>query len=380
MPNSQKSDNSKISEEASPYYLNKITREQDMYKWWTNLGGRALLINARRRISIINTGTINEYEGPDFLNCSINIGGKIKNGAVELHLYNGDWYRHKHHINKLYNTVILHIALFHEKDIVIRKENRRIVPQIYLSNDIFLSKSMHHPCYRVQSPFNLLYTFAIKRIRKKYRRMKQRIKKYGYRKALVVSVAEALGYIRLKRIFFNNALNLDISWINFPADFAEISGQIYSLFPDRPKITKGIRPNNCYDKRIKALIAFIYNFSRHKLSFEYENKNYIGNARLSTIINNVFIYFQDKKTEQIVNFLKKAKIRESTLPFKRTMKQFFGTEIPEKMFMSEFFQQAAIELYNNYCRKGLCRKCVFARSNVKKMGKVPKIRKNRDVQ
>lgn len=61
-------------------------------------------------IQILSCGRINHHEGPDFINMAIMINGIIHIGNGEFHRKNSDWIKHKHHLDPLYNNLILHIV------------------------------------------------------------------------------------------------------------------------------------------------------------------------------------------------------------------------------------------------------------------------------
>lgn len=61
-------------------------------------------------IQIIFPGTYNTNQGPDFTEAKIKIGKTTWAGNVELHLLSSDWKKHKHHHDKNYDNVILHVV------------------------------------------------------------------------------------------------------------------------------------------------------------------------------------------------------------------------------------------------------------------------------
>ena len=61
-------------------------------------------------IEVIDPGLHNEDAGPDFFNAKIKINNTIWAGNVEIHLTSNDWYKHGHHRDEAYNSVILHIS------------------------------------------------------------------------------------------------------------------------------------------------------------------------------------------------------------------------------------------------------------------------------
>ncbi len=61
-------------------------------------------------IDIQHVGTWNHQAGPDFLNARVRINGIIWAGHIEMHLKSGDWYKHNHDNDPLYENVVLHVV------------------------------------------------------------------------------------------------------------------------------------------------------------------------------------------------------------------------------------------------------------------------------
>ncbi len=62
------------------------------------------------KIHILKSGRHNPDAGPDFLEARLRIGGTVWAGHVEIHYRASDWRRHRHHQDKAYNNVILHVV------------------------------------------------------------------------------------------------------------------------------------------------------------------------------------------------------------------------------------------------------------------------------
>jgi hypothetical protein len=77
-------------------------------------------------LQILNQGTLNTDSGPDFFNARIKIDEQIWAGNIEIHIKTSDWYRHSHHLNPVYDNVILHIVYDNDLEEVVDSKGRRI--------------------------------------------------------------------------------------------------------------------------------------------------------------------------------------------------------------------------------------------------------------
>ncbi|CAN5567707.1 DUF2851 family protein [soil metagenome] len=62
------------------------------------------------RLSILNPGTLNTNQGPDFLNARIMVNDTIWVGNIELHVQSSNWNDHQHSKDSNYKNVILHVV------------------------------------------------------------------------------------------------------------------------------------------------------------------------------------------------------------------------------------------------------------------------------
>ncbi len=81
------------------------------YLWKYKLYPASSLVTTDgRKVEVIDPGMQNRDAGPDFFNAKVKIGGQLWAGNVEIHGSSSDWVQHGHHRDKLYNSVILHLA------------------------------------------------------------------------------------------------------------------------------------------------------------------------------------------------------------------------------------------------------------------------------
>lgn len=100
------------------------------YVWFRKLFAPNQTTTDGRRVEIIDTGQRNTDAGPDVFNAKIRIGDTLWAGNVEFHRLASDWLRHEHHRNPAYNSVILHVVLEADTDIV--RADGQTLPQMVL--------------------------------------------------------------------------------------------------------------------------------------------------------------------------------------------------------------------------------------------------------
>ena len=94
---------------------------------------RSLRDNDGNAIEVLRCGELNGNAGPDFFNAMIRAGGTVLAGNVEIHINSSDWYRHGHHKDRAYDTVILQVVL--NRDAEVRRTCGSIIPTAVLSYD-----------------------------------------------------------------------------------------------------------------------------------------------------------------------------------------------------------------------------------------------------
>ena len=76
-------------------------------------------------ITVRKPGILNSDSGPDFSQALVNIEGIEWAGTVEVHIKSSDWYVHRHHDDKAYENVILHLVWEEDKP-VLRADGSRM--------------------------------------------------------------------------------------------------------------------------------------------------------------------------------------------------------------------------------------------------------------
>ncbi len=83
-------------------------------------------------VQVLHPGYANQHDGPDFMQARLKIKGIEWAGAVEIHVKSSDWNAHQHHLDPLYNQVVLHVVW--ENDEIIQREDGSTPPCLELSS------------------------------------------------------------------------------------------------------------------------------------------------------------------------------------------------------------------------------------------------------
>ena len=93
-------------------------------------------------INILYQGFENQNAGADFSQANITIGEINWNGSVEIHTKASDWYHHKHHLDKAYDNVILHVVWINDKKV--KRTDRSEIPALELKNRVPLKTIINY--------------------------------------------------------------------------------------------------------------------------------------------------------------------------------------------------------------------------------------------
>lgn len=161
-----------------------------------------------QQVEIIDTGLANTNAGPDFFNAKIKLNGVLWVGNIEIHQVSSDWFKHGHHTDVSYDSVILHIAS--EIDTEIKRSNGESIPQMQLScpesvcmnYKELLKTDSYPPCYRIipsLSSFTLhswMSSLQIERFEQKAALLTERLKRCqdNWEDAFFVTLARNFGF------------------------------------------------------------------------------------------------------------------------------------------------------------------------------------------
>lgn len=92
-------------------------KEEFIYYLWENrLLHLDLKTTDNEEVTILSVGIRNHDSGADFVNARIKIGDALWAGQVEIHVRASDWFKHNHHNDANYDSVILHVVYENDTD------------------------------------------------------------------------------------------------------------------------------------------------------------------------------------------------------------------------------------------------------------------------
>jgi hypothetical protein len=94
-----------------------------------NLNG--LTTESGEALTIIDAGTYNTSQGPDFLDARIILSGTHWAGNIELHVKSSHWYQHRHQADPNYQNIILHVVWQNDD-----RELSKLIPTLVLESRV----------------------------------------------------------------------------------------------------------------------------------------------------------------------------------------------------------------------------------------------------
>src|SRR5687768_14344758 len=81
-------------------------------------------------LEIINPGTYNSNQGPDFTDAKVRVNDTTWAGHIELHVVASDWHRHQHASDPNYRNIILHVVW--QNDLTVHGSSIQNLPTLEL--------------------------------------------------------------------------------------------------------------------------------------------------------------------------------------------------------------------------------------------------------
>ncbi len=139
---------------------------------WRNKRLKTFEFTTKENVSIriIDFGLFNAFNaGPDFQHGCIEIDQVKLYGHIEIHVKSSDWVKHKHHLDKNYDNVILHVVHENDYDVV---QNGLRIPTIELKKMIdykhyaqFLKKQLRRATFPCEMGIKNLDVFHLNRMK-----------------------------------------------------------------------------------------------------------------------------------------------------------------------------------------------------------------------
>lgn len=102
-----------LAEITGPYGPVCISERVLQKIWWTgDCLQEGLRTLSGKTLRLLNPGTWNHLEGPDFTGALLELDGNPVHGDIEAHFYAEDWHAHGHDADPAYDNVVLHLLLF----------------------------------------------------------------------------------------------------------------------------------------------------------------------------------------------------------------------------------------------------------------------------
>lgn len=360
-----------VSEPANLY-------EIDLVKQWLNiLPGTTINTASSGNITIINGGKRNKHEGPDIKEVILIINDKLVKGAVECHICTSDWYTHKHHQNRAYQSVILH---------VVREINDGIIAPTIPTVILKSSGNYSNECSLNNINKKSYLIDAI--IHNSHNRWLDKINIYnGYhdnqkqlKKLLIINSFKILGAGGNKAQFVKLANSINIQkfrYLNLEENEKYLLDTISRLKIEFVK--RGIRPAQQPQNRMKLAVELIHYFSNLDLNrcpsfidisklLPIDFPNSLGKGIKTELLGNILIplyaaralYFD--RIEDYQNYYEIWNRLKLPSVYRKFSKRF-GTILQSSQLKSFSVLQGLIAIDNNWCSKKLCHLCPLKEKN-----------------
>ncbi len=247
-----------------------------------------------RSVEILSVGEHNRDAGPDYSHARVRIDGKEWVGNIELHVCATDWVKHRHHLDKAYDSVILHVVRTADKPVY--NSRGELVPQCalqYPSDQDYLSR-LFESAQQMDSAFMRIgcaeqlvrdpamlsegwrRTLLCKRLECKRASIERllEITKGSWEHALYISLARNFG-------FHTNSLPFEQLAINTPLSYLQKHrNNLFQLTALLMGQAGGLEPNSFCHADDREALAKEYAFLRTKFGLSPMDGSIWKHARL----------------------------------------------------------------------------------------------------
>ena len=366
-----------------------------------------------RTVEILSVGEHNRDAGPDDSHARVRIDGREWIGNIEIHVCSSDWIKHRHHLDKAYDNVILHVVRTADKpvynsrgELVTQCELQYPGDKDYLTGLFAAAQQMDSAVARIGCAEQLLKDPALltdgwrKTLLRKRLECKQasimrllEITKGSWEHALYISLARNFGFHTNSLPFEQLAINTPLSYlqkhrnslfqltallmgqaslIDEPAmqkeyDFLRIK---FNLMPMDGSVWKHgrLRPQNSPELRIRQFAQLLYQsenlFSKildtsdlkdlqQLFMVDKMGKSSIDILLINTVIPYKYAYALYKNNPAEAE--EAMKLMEHIAPENNTIVRQW--RVLGQAIRNAADTQALLHLYQNYCQHHECINC-----------------------
>ena len=180
------------------------------YLWQYYLPGKTLTGSRKEQITILHPGQHNHDSGPDFFNGKVKVDDTLWAGNIEIHLKASDWFRHGHHHDPHYDSIILHVV--YEDDKIVSRKSGEPLPTLELKGKFdeklfetyrgFLLSKQWIPCQKTITRaghfqiLSWLHRLAIERLEQKAKEIEKMLheSKHDFREIFYRKLLQNYGF------------------------------------------------------------------------------------------------------------------------------------------------------------------------------------------
>ncbi len=196
-------------------------QEDELYQYWHYyaLSGQEVKLDDNHCLRILSEGESNRQRGPDIQFAKFNLDGIVYQGDVEFHISNSDWYRHSHHLDRIYTNVLLHLVAGGTQQSVKHELSGCRIPTFILPKPCKFyfrthpAQSCHISQINNSETKNALSTMALKRLEFKVLRCRSSLEYQQLESVFYKLFFSALGFPNNKSPFQMLSQKIEMSFI-----------------------------------------------------------------------------------------------------------------------------------------------------------------------